>query len=444
MEQLVIEGGRRLEGAVTIAGSKNSALPILAATLLAEGECVLRNVPRLSDIDLMLDILHELGVESTRRPDGAVVTRAGGGGSRAAPYDLVSRIRASICTLGPLLARHGEARVSLPGGCVIGVRPVDLHLKGVRALGAEVEVEHGDIVARAPRGLAGAEVYLGGEFGSSVTGTANVLMAATMARGVTVIESAACEPEVTDLVRFLKAMGARIDGEGTPTLTIQGVERLTGCEHAVIPDRVEAGTFMFAAAITGGDVALHGADLSHLRGVVDVLTRAGMRVTQPQQDVVRVRGCRVPASVNVTTNVHPGFPTDLQAPLMALLAITPGISLITERVYPDRFMHVAELNRMGANVRKQGATAIVEGVEYLSGAPVAASDLRAAAALVIAGLVARGRTEVNRLEHLDRGYDRFEEKLRALGADVTRHQVPLPRRRQSDQTPPSPPAAAAA
>ncbi len=418
MDKFVIEGGSRLEGRVTVSGSKNASLPMMAASILTDEPCIIRNVPRLADIRTMSEILAALGGGVERTDKTTIECRPGDTSEVTAPYELVSRMRASVCVLGPLLARRKKARVSLPGGCVIGLRPIDLHMKGLRSLGANVYVEHGYIIAEADR-LKGAEIYLGGAFGSSVTGTANVMMAATLAEGRTVIENAACEPEIQDLACFLRAMGARISGIGTPRLVVEGVKELGGCEYEVIPDRIEAGTFLFAGAITRGDLHLVNARLDHLHAVVDRLHRIGIAVYQ-KGDAVCVTAQDRPRAVDVTTLPYPGFPTDLQAQCMALLSLGDGISVLTEKIYPDRFMHVAELNRMAANIRKEGATSIIIGVPELSGAQVMASDLRASAALVLAGLVAKGTTEVRRVYHIDRGYDRIEEKLRAVGARIER------------------------
>ncbi len=425
MEKLLIEGGRPLSGTVEVSGSKNAALPILAAAVLAgKGKCVLRNVPLLKDVDTMGQILRDLGVSCERRADGAIETEVADESKSIARYELVSTMRASFCVLGPLLAKRGYAKVSLPGGCVFGLRPVDLHVKGLKALGAEIELEHGYVVARAPKGrLHGGRVYLGGPFGSSVTGTANVMMAAVLAEGKTIIEGAACEPEIEDLAAFLNHMGATITGIGTPRLVVTGVPELRGTSYNVISDRIEAGTFALAGAITGGTVRLRGAALDHLSAVNDRLEEVGVHVEGDGDDLVvspnGSAGGRFKA-VDVTTLPYPGFPTDLQAQLMAVLAIADGISVITEKIYPDRFMHLAELNRMGANIRKEGPTAIITGVPHLTGADVMASDLRASAALVLAGLIARGQTEIHRVYHIDRGYERIEEKLQKLGAAIRR------------------------
>jgi UDP-N-acetylglucosamine 1-carboxyvinyltransferase len=357
-----------------------------------------------------------------RRADGAVHVAEENADLSTAPYEEVRKMRASICSLGPLLARRKRAKVSMPVGCVFGVRPVDLHLKGLAALGADIRITHGYIEAEA-KDLRGATIYLGGPCGSSVLGTANVMMAATLAKGTTVIEAAACEPEIADLARFLVALGARIEGIGTPRLVIQGVRELGGAEHTVIPDRVEAGTFLISGAMTRGDVVVKGARMEHLTAVTDVLRQAGLKVSA-EGDVVRVRTNGHFHPVDVTTLPYPGFPTDLQAQIMALLSLADGISIITEKIYPDRFIHISELARMGANIRKEGPSAIICGVKKLSGAPVMACDLRASACLVIAGLVASGTTEVHRVYHLDRGSERIEEKLGGLGAKIRREKEP--------------------
>ncbi len=415
----MVRGGRRLEGTITASGSKNATLPIMAAALLTDEPLILRRVPHLRDIATQAQILGELGVEVAR--DGETLTlRVVTEEPDTAPYDLVSTMRASICVLGPLLAKRGRARVSMPGGCVFGVRPIDLHQKGLNLLGAGLQVNGGYLEGR-PGRLRGAEVYLGSTFGSSVTGTANVLMASCLAEGCTVIENAALEPEVADLASCLNAMGARISGIGSHRLVIDGVERLHGTEHTVIPDRIEVGTYLVAGAITAGDVTVRETERSHLLAVLERLQMAGAEISTSGRDL-RVIGPARPEAVDVTTLPFPGFPTDLQAQFMALAAVARGISVITERIYPDRFMHLPELARLGAKVRKEGPQAIVHGTETLSGAPIMASDLRASAALVLAGLVARGETLVRRVYHIDRGYERIDDKLRALGADIERGQ----------------------
>jgi UDP-N-acetylglucosamine 1-carboxyvinyltransferase len=418
MDKLVINGGNRLKGTLEISGSKNAALPIMAAALLAEGPSTIRRVPDLADIRSMMELLSDLGVSVKRDADGVLQVNVQDEACSHAQYDRVRKMRASICVLGPLLAKRKYARVSMPGGCAIGSRPVDLHLRGLKALGAEIELEGGDIVARAKK-LIGTSIFLGGPFGSTVLGTANVMMAATLAEGRTVIESAACEPEVADLADYLNAMGGHVQGGGTPHVVVEGVEELTGVRHTVIPDRIEAGTFMVAAAMTNGEVTLKNVRLEHMMAVADKLREIGVLIETSNGGAV-VSSSRRLEPADVTTQPYPGFPTDLQAQLMSLLCLADGNSAITEKVFPDRFMHVPELLRMGADIRKEGPTAIVTGVKRLIGAPVMASDLRASAALVLAGLVARGRTVVQRIYHLDRGYERIETKLQALGADVQR------------------------
>lgn len=418
MDKVVIEGGRKLKGEVEVSGAKNSALPIMAAALLAQEESVLENVPNLKDIATMMKLLHSLGAKSYY-DSGALVIRPGRDLNSMAPYKLVSTMRASVCVLGPLLARVGHAEVSLPGGCVIGPRPIDLHLKGLRGLGARIEIQHGYVVAKTQKRLRGNDIFLGGAFGSSVLATANVMMAATLATGKTYIQNAACEPELVDLAHFLKKMGAKIQGEGSPTIEVEGVKHLRGARHPVIPDRIETGTYMVASAMTGGDVTIKNAIPEHLNALMDRLKQSGVRVDRTK-NTIRVRRNGKLRAVDVTTLPYPGFPTDLQAQMMALMSITPGISLITEKIYPDRFIHVAELNRMGSQIFLEGNSAIVHGVKKLSGAPVTASDLRASAGLVLAGLVADGTTEVYRVYHLDRGYENMEQKLSKLGARIRR------------------------
>ncbi|MCG3178819.1 MAG: UDP-N-acetylglucosamine 1-carboxyvinyltransferase [Phycisphaerae bacterium] len=417
MDALQITGGNRLRGTVRVGGAKNAALPQMAAALMADGPVALTNMPNLADVRLLAKILGELGVESSVEAGRMTLTVTDASHS-IARYDLVRQMRASICVLGPLLAKRGKAVVSMPGGCAIGDRPVDLHLRGLAALGASIHLDSGNIVAEAKR-LKGAEIFMGGPFGSTVLGTANVMSAAALADGVTTIEMAACEPEVADLGDLLNAMGARITGHGTPRITIEGVPSLGGAEHPLIADRIEAGTFMVAAAITNGEVTIENCRLDHLMAVVDRLRSIGVNV-ESENGCVTVSSSRRLAPVDVVTQPFPGFPTDLQAQLMALLCLADGNSIVTEKIYPDRFMHVAELNRMGAHLRKEGPTVIVEGVKQLIGAPVMASDLRASAALVLAGLCARGRTRVSRVYHIDRGYERIEQRLQSLGADIER------------------------
>lgn len=417
MDKLVIEGGRSLHGTVSISGAKNASLPILAAALLSDEKSVIKNIPGLRDMSTMIKIIKNFGIK-VQQDDDTVAIEPKGYSKYVAPYELVSTMRASICVLGPLLAKQKKAEVSFPGGCVIGPRPIDIHLKGLTALGARIKVERGYIIADG-KNLTGTHVYLGGHFGSSVLATDNVMMAATLAKGVTIIENAACEPEVSDLATFLIKMGAKIKGYGTPRIIIEGVKKLRGAEHSVIPDRIETGTYMLAAAITKGDVTIKNAKLEHLIALVDKLTEAGLSIKKVPNGL-RVRYTKKLKPSDVTTLPYPGFPTDMQAQFMSLMTVTEGISVITEKIYPERFIHISELNRMGANILLEGPCAIIKGVRNLSGAPVMASDLRASAALVLAGLVAKGRTDVHRIYHLDRGYERLEEKLLKLGAKVWR------------------------
>ena len=416
MESFLIKGGVPLRGTVEISGSKNAALPIMAAALLTDEPCVIRRVPDLSDTRFMVEILKSLGAEATF--EGGAVTVHAQKIRGYADYELVRKMRGSICIAGPLLARLRKARISLPGGCVIGARPINLHLKGFEALGAKIKIESGYVDATAKK-LSGSSLFLGGRAGPTVLGTANVMLAATLADGVTVIESAACEPEVVDLADFLTAMGAKISGAGSPTITITGVKKLHGAEHEVIPDRIEAATFLIAAAATNGEVILRGARADHLRAVLDKLGEAGVAVTRRGKHLVARRGGKL-KPVDITTLPYAGFPTDVQAQMMSLLALAPGISIITERIFESRFMHVSELARLGVDIEIEGPSAIVKGGRPLSGAPVMASDLRASAALVIAGLAAKGETQVNRIYHLDRGYERMDAKLRKLGARIER------------------------
>jgi UDP-N-acetylglucosamine 1-carboxyvinyltransferase len=416
MDSLLVKGGVPLHGEVTISGAKNAVLPIMAATLLTAEPCVIRRVPDLSDVRFMGQILSWLGATVRFENDAVRIQARKIKGS--GDYDLIRKMRGSICIMGPLLARLGKATVSLPGGCVIGARPINLHLKGFEALGAKVTIQSGYVRANAKR-LVGSPMFLGGRSGSTVLGTANVMMAATLAEGTTVIESAACEPEVVDLAAFLNAMGAKISGAGSPTMTITGVRALHGAEHEVIPDRIEAATYAIAAAATGGEVQLRGARADHMHAVLDKLTDAGVKVERELKGLrVRRNGRLKP--VDVTTLPYSGYPTDAQAQIMALMALTPGISIITERIFESRFMHVSELARLGADIEIEGPSAIVKGGKPLSGAPVMASDLRASAALVIAGLAARGTTQINRVYHIDRGYETIDAKLRQLGARVER------------------------
>jgi UDP-N-acetylglucosamine 1-carboxyvinyltransferase len=414
----LIKGGVPLHGEVEISGAKNAVLPIMAATLLTSEQCVIRRVPNLSDVHFMGKILASLGAKVTAE-NGTFTVRA----AKLKPvgnYNLIRKMRGSICILGPLLGRQRKAQVSLPGGCVIGPRPIDLHLKGMKALGAKVTIEGGYVHASARR-LIGADVFLGGRSGPTVLGTANLMMAAVLAEGVTTIESAACEPEVVDLAYFLNKMGAKIVGAGSPTITITGVKELHGVEHDVIPDRIETATFAIAAAVTDGEVTIKGARPDHLHAVLDKLNEAGVRVKRSGLSMTVSRGTRL-QPVDITTQPYAGFPTDAQAQMMALMAVTPGLSIITERIFEARFMHVSELSRLGADISIEGPSAIVKGGRKLSGAPVMASDLRASAALVIAGLAAQGATQVNRIYHIDRGYEQIDAKLRKLGARIQRIQ----------------------
>lgn len=477
----VIRGGKPLAGRVRVEGAKNSALPIMAAALLADGETVLHDVPNLVDVTTLAELLCTLGMKIERRADRSLSMEVIDQRPVIADYELVRKMRASFCVLGPLLARRGRACVSLPGGCNIGDRPIELHLKGLRALGADIRVEKGYVVAEVQR-LHGNRIYLGGPFGSTVTGTCNVMSAAVLAEGETIIEAAACEPEVIDLGNLLNAMGARIEGLGTPFLRIEGVDRLTGIEHRIIPDRIEAATLMVAAAITGGCVELENVNLTHLTAVVEKLREIGVRIDLADESstpleklnaidaligsleddpplaplgrgagsegqsvikrpspltplpggargtasafienpVIRVDAPLELRAVDATALPYPGLPTDVQAQFMSLLCLANGISVVTDKVFPDRFLHAAELVRLGATIRREGPSAIISGVRQLSGACVMASDLRASAALVLAGLAAEGETVVKRIYHLDRGYEHLERKLNYLGADISR------------------------
>jgi UDP-N-acetylglucosamine 1-carboxyvinyltransferase len=417
MDKLLIRGGRRLDGTVTISGAKNAALPELFAALLSDAPVTLRNLPRLHDVSTALKLLGSMGVAIDRgdaHPD-VVTLNAGQLTSHEASYDLVKTMRASILVLGPLLARFGEARVSLPGGCAIGSRPVDQHIKGLQAMGAEITVEHGYILAKAAK-LKGARITTDMV---TVTGTENLLMAATLADGETILENAAQEPEIPDLAEMLIGMGAKIEGHGTSRIRIEGVERLHGVTHTVIPDRIETGTFLCAVAAAGGDVRLERAHAGHLETAIEKLREAGVQI-ESGAGWIRVRSNGRLKPVSFRTSEYPAFPTDMQAQFMALNCIADGTSVVTETIFENRFMHVNELVRLGAKIEVDGHTAVVHGVERLSGATVMATDLRASASLVIAGLVADGDTIVDRIYHLDRGYDRMEMKLRGIGADIER------------------------
>lgn len=423
MDIFEIDGPVKLTGTVDVAGSKNAALPIMAAALLAAGETVIPNAPNLADIRSFETLLDELGADVRRDENGGLHINAAAIDNPVGEYDTVRKMRASICILGPLLARCGKVKVSMPGGCAIGDRPVDIHLRGLKALGARINLENGYIIAEAPPGgLIGGQIFLGGPFGSTVLGTDNVMMAATLAKGTTIIESAACEPEVADLANCLNAMGAKISGIGSPRLTIEGVKELNPVTWAVIGDRIEAGTFMVAAAITKSRLQIRNCDINNMVAVVDRLQHIGS-VVEPTPDGCEVAHYGPIRSADITTQPYPGFPTDLQAQFMALLALAEGNSVITEKIYPDRFMHVAEMNRMAANLRKEGPSVIVAGVEKLIAAPVMASDLRASAALVLAGMAAYGTTVVQRVYHIDRGYEKIEQKLNSAGAKIRRIDV---------------------
>jgi UDP-N-acetylglucosamine 1-carboxyvinyltransferase len=415
MDKLRIIGGARLHGEVTVSGAKNAALPILCAGLLTSDELVLDNVPELNDISTTLRLLGRVGAHAERAADGLVHIRADQVDNLEAPYDLVKTMRASILVLGPLLARFGEARVSLPGGCGIGQRPVDQHIKGLAALGADIRIEHGFVVARAKR-LKGASIRTDMV---TVTGTENLLMAATLAEGQTVLENAAREPEVVDLAELLIKMGARIQGHGTDRIIIDGVERLHGASHRVIPDRIEAGTFLCAVGATGGEIMLHKAAPAIMGATLDKLVEAGLKL-ETGPDWIRCSMHGRPKAVGIRTHEYPGFATDMQAQLMALNTVAEGTAVVVENIFENRYMHVQELLRLGADIDIDGHTAVVRGVQRLSGANVMATDLRASASLVIGGLVADGETIVDRIYHLDRGYERMENKLRALGANIDR------------------------
>ena len=449
MDAFVIHGGSRLRGRLRVHGSKNASLPLIAAALLTDDPVELLDVPDLLDIRNMGKLMGQLGCPVVRGDEGEqgkLTITTEDDAACLAHYDVVRTMRASICVLGPLLAKRGKARVSMPGGCNIGDRPVDLHLRGLTALGASIHLDEGYIVAETPAGgrLRGKHLFLGGPFGSTVLGTANIMCAAALAEGVTVVESAACEPEIVDLANMLNSMGGRVSGAGSPRITIEGVEELHGTTHRIIPDRIEAGTFILAAAITNGDIVLENCPTDALWAVLDRLREVGVEVEPVEEDAgaaaptqetptatsgaggggmrqtVRVASARRLQPTQITTQPHPGFPTDLQAQMMALLTLADGNSIITEKIFPDRFLHVAELLRMGATLVRNGPNVLVGGVRQLIGAPVMASDLRASAGLVLAGLAARGVSTINRVYHLDRGYERMETHLARLGADIER------------------------
>jgi UDP-N-acetylglucosamine 1-carboxyvinyltransferase len=416
MQKIVVEGGAALNGEVRISGAKNAVLPILCATLLADAPVRITNVPRLHDVVTTEKLLTQLGAGVTDHGDGVITVDPTTVHSQVASYDLVKTMRASVLVLGPLLAKYGHAEVSLPGGCAIGSRPVDLHIKGLQTLGAEISVENGYIKARCER-LRGARHVFDIV---SVGATENVLMAATLAEGTTVLENAAMEPEIVDLAACLNTMGARIEGAGSNRIVVHGVERLHGGEHSVVPDRIETGTFLVAAAMTGGRITATHARPETLDAVIDKLTEAGARLDCTADTITLDMGGRRPRAVNLTTAPHPAFPTDMQAQFMALNCIADGVAVINETIFENRFMHVNELMRLGADIRVDGHTAVVRGVERLSGAPVMATDLRASASLILAGLVADGETTIDRIYHLDRGYENIEAKLGALGARIRR------------------------
>ena len=417
MEKLFIQGGRRLSGTVKISGAKNAVLPVIAASLLASTPSVIEEIPDLDDVTTITEVLQYLGL-NTRREPGRLFIDSTGIKSCEASYELVRKMRASFLVMGPLLSRFQEARISQPGGCAIGTRPIDLHLKGFEALGAEIIQGHGFIEARAPKGLQGAKVYL--DF-PSVGATENIMMAASLANGRTIIENAAQEPEIVDLANYLNAMGANVRGAGTNAIRIEGVKNLTGTTYAVIPDRIEAGTYMVAAAITGGDVLLKNVLYEHLKPLVAKLKDAGVAIEQ-DVDQMRVTASGGLRAVDIKTLPYPGFPTDMQAQFMALMSVADGSSVVSETVFENRFMHVDELKRMGANIRVDGRIAMLDGVKKLTGCPVTATDLRAGAALVLAGLAAEGQTEIGSVYHIDRGYDRIVDKLQGLGADISRRE----------------------
>ena len=419
MDSYIIEGGQSLRGSIGVSGAKNAALPILTVALMTGETCSFGNIPALRDIQTQIKILNTLGVETTWK--GKTITaRVKDTYNSTAPYELVKQMRAGVCVLGPLLAARGEAVVSLPGGCNLGERPIDLHLRGLEALGAIITINGGDITAKAPKGgLKGAEIYLGGKAGSSVLATDNVMCAAVLAKGTTVIECAACEPETVDLANCLISMGAKIEGAGSPRIVIHGVKKLKAANWSIIPDRIETATFLMAGAVTRSPITVTGTRPDHLLAVIDTMRRMGVGIERKGTSLTVVP-CERAKACEVTTLPHPAFPTDVQSPIMALMALAEGTSILTERIYPDRFMAAAELRRMGATISVANGQAVIQGVPKLSGAPVMASDLRAGAALVIAGLAAVGTTKVSRVYHIDRGYERFEERLGKLGAKITR------------------------
>ena len=417
MDKFIVHNSK-LSGTVEISGSKNAVLPIMAATLLTEKECIIDNVPDLKDIRTMVGILEYLGKRISFN-NNTLIIKSKNNKSYVAPYRLVRTMRASFCCLGPLLAKRRKAKVALPGGCVIGPRPVDLHLKGLNSLGAKIFIEKGYCQAKANK-LKGAHIYLGGTFGSSVLATANVLMASVLSAGETIIEYAACEPEIECLGKFLREMGAKITGEGTPIIKITGVKQLDGCKFKIIPDRIEAGTFIAASIATRSKICIKGADPFQLTSIIETAKKMGAQIGIGRDMSISIKPKAKIKPVNITTLSYPGFPTDLQAQFMVCLCLAEGTSLIHEKIYPDRFMHVPELNRMGAVIQRNGPYAIIEGRKKLYGAEIMASDLRASAALVIAGLAAQGKSEILRVYHIDRGYEQIEDKLKKLGAKIKR------------------------
>lgn len=419
MEKLIVRGGQQLSGTIKVSGAKNAVLPIMAACLLAPQKSILREAPDLTDVQNALLVMEKLGAQVSHTDNGIAI-EARQIDSYEAPYEYVRKMRASFLVMGPLLAREGKARISLPGGCAIGTRPIDLHLKGFAAMGADIDCGHGYVEARAKK-LKGAKIYL--DF-PSVGATENIMMAAVLAEGTTLIENAAEEPEIVDLANLLNKMGGKLRGAGTNIIKIEGVSELRGVEHTVIPDRIEAGTYMVMAALTRGDVIIQNVIIDHLKPVVAKLIEAGVQIVE-EDDGIRVRGPEELKPVDIKTLPYPGFPTDMQAQIMAMLTIAKGTSIISETVFENRFMHVTELKRMGADIKIEDRTAIVKGVDYLTGAQVKATDLRAGAALIIAGLVAKGETEIGNIHHIDRGYENIVEKLRGIGIDISRHNTNL-------------------
>jgi UDP-N-acetylglucosamine 1-carboxyvinyltransferase len=419
MESIVIQGGVPLQGSVESSGAKNAALPLLAAAILADGPVTFHRIPHLNDISTMTNLLAWQGADVTYDDQDCLTIDTRAANKPEAPYEMVKTMRASSLVLGPLLVRFGEARVSLPGGCAIGARPIDLHLKALEVMGAEISVEHGDVIAKAPNGLHGGRIFFDQV---TVTGTENILMAAVLAKGETVLENAAREPEVVNLADSLRALGAKIEGDGTDTITIQGVERISGGDIFTIADRIETATYLAAGLITGGDVTVTKTDPKLLDAFLARVKEAGA-IVETGDDFIRCAAPKRLQAVNIHTMPHPGFPTDLQAQFMAMMCVAEGTSLVSETIFENRFMHVQELVRMGADIQLDGHTAVIKGVEKLSAAPVMATDLRASASLVLAGVAAQGETVVSRVYHIDRGYERIEEKMRSLGANIERHYI---------------------